>query len=331
MDSFISKFTDYILLNAYSVQFAGLCNGKSGIALCLFEVARYFHHEDLENKAFELLQESLVLSNKSNGMDFENGLTGVGFALLFLIEYQFIDADFEELFGEQLRKILLHLKEKDSFSEKDVQFMFFLALLIHSFQTKEHVNLMNRMMKDVGNSLEKQLNTFDSNHYERGKFEILNRFDTYLKVAYCANHNVQQSLKNRYIELYKQGKIASQYAVGYYLKQRIASGRDNAVFDSMKENSLQNIHPDTLTLGQRIDLLYLITQADEKQYEEKVHCLEKDLFDWDNPLYEKNIIQSIPDSLIAGYGSGIARLLLYWVYRENKRNGQDCSRFKYLF
>jgi hypothetical protein len=118
----ICKLTDYILLNAYSVNFAGLYNGKTGIALCLFENSRYLADEKIEDKAFELLQESLAISHKAKnaGIDFKNGLSGIGFVLLYLIENRFLDADFEELFGKQANQIQLQLKERNTFSEKEL-------------------------------------------------------------------------------------------------------------------------------------------------------------------------------------------------------------------
>lgn len=127
----INKFTDYLLLNVHSVSSVGLYNGKSGMSLCLFELSQYLHDGTLEDKAFELLQESLALSSKKDRIDFEAGLSGIGFVLLYLIQNQLIDADYEELFGEQSRKIVSRLQEQSVFSVKDLSFVYFLELLIH--------------------------------------------------------------------------------------------------------------------------------------------------------------------------------------------------------
>ena len=48
----IRKIVDNILLNASSVNSSGLYNGKAGMALALFEAARYLKDDGIEEKAF---------------------------------------------------------------------------------------------------------------------------------------------------------------------------------------------------------------------------------------------------------------------------------------
>lgn len=103
-EGIIRKIVDYILLNACSVNSSGLYNGKAGIAWALFETARFLQDEYIEEQAFELLKEALI--SKTDDMGFENGLSGIGYVLLYLIKNDFIDADFDELFDEQYEKIL---------------------------------------------------------------------------------------------------------------------------------------------------------------------------------------------------------------------------------
>lgn len=119
----IRKLVDYVLINACSVNSTGLYNGKAGLALSLFEVARYLQDEYIEEQAFDLLQESLLTKNKN--INFENGLSGVGYVLLYLIENKFVDADFEELFGEKIEKILVDI---DKLKEKPVALLSFIRM-----------------------------------------------------------------------------------------------------------------------------------------------------------------------------------------------------------
>ncbi|MDR0505279.1 MAG: hypothetical protein LBH32_00460 [Dysgonamonadaceae bacterium] len=331
----IRNFINYILLNAYSANSAGFYNGKSGIALCLFEIARVFDDETLEDKAFELLQEALVLSDKNKIIDFENGLSGVGFVLLYLIENRFLDADFKELFGEQENFIRSEISKTIDFSEKDLPLVYF-AVLVSRFQNSlEYSFMKGNILNKVGELLEKKLDEFDSPHSNVIKSDVLNNFEFYLKVCLrCKDYTVPVSLVEKYMQLFRQGKIAAGFATGYYLEQTTLNLQQpdiTAVAQTIMENAAQNIYPHLLTLSQRIDLLYL-SSRDDQRYQKQISPLEKDLFDTDDAQYEKKIIQSIPfRRLIAGYGFGLARLLLYWVYMENKRNRRDCSRFNYLF
>ena len=100
----VRKLCDYILLNAYSVNSTGLYNGKAGFALCLFDVAYKLHDEYLEEQAYELLQEALLSRNED--ISFENGLSGIGYVLLYLMRQQYVEADFEEVFGTILNRIV---------------------------------------------------------------------------------------------------------------------------------------------------------------------------------------------------------------------------------
>lgn len=110
----LPKFIDYLLLNAYSVHSTGLYNGKAGLSLVLFEAARLLQNKGAEEHAFELLQEALTTQNPDIG--FENGLSGVGFVLHYLIKNQFVEADFQEVFGEKLYTIQSTIEE--AYAEK---------------------------------------------------------------------------------------------------------------------------------------------------------------------------------------------------------------------
>jgi hypothetical protein len=331
MINFISQLADFILLNAYSVQSAGLYNGKMGLSLCLFEVATFLQDKKIENHAFELLQETIVFSHKSENITFENGLSGIGFVLLYLIENKLIDADYEELFKEQQDRIFSQMKAISVFSEKHLNCLYFAKLLYHSENKTEVTPLMERLIMDVELSLEKQLKVFDTTHSNENKINVLYDFENYVKMVFlCQNHPASTSLLSKYATLYQQGKITSRFATGYYLEKIAFNSDIRDTAKTIKETAIQGISPNRLTLSQQINLLYFLDSKNE-QYIQTVSLLEKSLFDFTNPEFEKNLLRKIPGGcFIAGYDSGIARLLLYWVYKQNRNNNQDCFRFKYL-
>ena len=51
-----------------------------------------------------ILQQSLIF--KDQNYSFENGLSGVGYVLCYLINNRFIEADFDEIFGKQFENII---------------------------------------------------------------------------------------------------------------------------------------------------------------------------------------------------------------------------------
>lgn len=99
----LSKITDYVLLNVCSLHSSGLYSGKSGVSLALFEVSGLLKDNYLEERAFELLEESLLYNG--DDLSFHKGYSGIRFALLYLVEHRFVDADINELFGKQEQQL----------------------------------------------------------------------------------------------------------------------------------------------------------------------------------------------------------------------------------
>lgn len=105
------KLTDFLLLNAYSMNNVGIVNGKAGIALTLFEAARLLKDDGLEEHAFDVLQAALV---SSASCSFTEGKAGIGYTLWYLIQYGFIEGDYGELFGEQHQQVIRELIKMDA-------------------------------------------------------------------------------------------------------------------------------------------------------------------------------------------------------------------------
>lgn len=120
------KAADYLLLNAYSMNISGLYFGKSGISIVLFEIAEYLQNAWIEDHASEILNQSLLASTEK--CDLRNGLAGIAFSLRYLINNEFVDADFNELFNVQQRKIeqncLYKLEKKQCEKEAIVSLLF---------------------------------------------------------------------------------------------------------------------------------------------------------------------------------------------------------------
>lgn len=126
----IRKTIDELLLNIGSVNSSGLYNGKAGVALALFEAARFLQDEEIEDEAFSLFQEALI-RNKNN-YSFENGLSGIGYILIYLITNKFIDADFDEIFKEQCEMIIKDFESIDKYPDKllpSLNIIYFLSVL----------------------------------------------------------------------------------------------------------------------------------------------------------------------------------------------------------
>lgn len=96
----------------------------------LFETAKCLQDTEIEDKAFSLFQESLI--RKTNDYGFENGMSGIGYVLIYLITNKLIDADFEDLFGDQREAIIKHFENIDKQPDKllvSYKIIYFLFVL----------------------------------------------------------------------------------------------------------------------------------------------------------------------------------------------------------
>jgi hypothetical protein len=106
----------------------------------------------------------------------------------------------------------------------------------------------------------------------------LDNFESYLKAClFCKDYSIPAPLTGKYTRLFRQGKIVARFATGYYLQQisiNLQYSDIKRVAQTIRENAIQNIYPDALTLSQRIDLLYLLNR-DNQRYQKQIDLLEK--------------------------------------------------------
>lgn len=334
-ESTIRKLVDYVLLNACSVNSSGLYNGKAGLSLALFEVARYLKDEYIEEQAFELLQESLL--SKNENIDFENGLSGIGYVLLYLIENKFIDADFDELFIDNHLKIEKGLKELKKQKSTQQLFSYLSVVYYLCFSDKKGINrntahFIEYFSKETSKLLIDKLTTIGIANKVYSKMDILKTFELYLKVANSCNFfKPSIELLGRYAELYKQSKFSSNFFIGYYLNNIAKKLNDEELLfigESNEKMGILNVHPQALSLSEKIDLFNLI-EKNKNMYEVQINSLQVSFLKADSEeLFEELLLQSInPTNFIAGYQSGIARFLLYYVSKNAKKEDGDLFIF----
>lgn len=95
------------MLGSLGIEEPGLCYGSSGISICLFESSRILKDKYIEDFAFSLLKQSLV--SDCSSVAFYNGLSGIGYALAYLIRHKFIKTSIGNVFKEQEQHIIDYL------------------------------------------------------------------------------------------------------------------------------------------------------------------------------------------------------------------------------
>jgi hypothetical protein len=314
----IQKITDHLLQNIKTANVAGLYNGKAGLSLALFIAAAYLQDEHAEDEAFNILKESLVIKNRN--LSFENGWAGIGYVLLFLIENKYLDADFDEIFGEQYEMIIRGFEsiEKDPLKLLNaLQVIYFLAKVNSIKKEDERIGkIIKKIFEGLELFLSVQFYDFTDIHYINKKADVLNIYKIYLKlVEYSGYIHFSNSLLEDYAALYRRGRIVSSLETGFYLRSIAAKNGIKIYDDIITENisnGMNNLYLDTLSLKEKIDLAKIVSNIKHKDDKE-----------YNRLLYFENLrkgkeIQSLlkivdEKSYPLGYGAGLGRFLIYCV------------------
>jgi hypothetical protein len=96
----LQRIANVLLLNASFLDNPGLLNGKMGIAIFFYHYSRFTKNKIYENFAGVLVDEIYEEINTSTPVNFENGLTGIGWGIEYLVKNGFVQADTDEALSE---------------------------------------------------------------------------------------------------------------------------------------------------------------------------------------------------------------------------------------
>lgn len=263
-ETIIRKLVDEILLNTSIANISGFYNGEAGISLALFEASKFLHDETIEEKAFDIFKRSLV--KPSDDYSFENGLSGIGYTLSYLITNKFIDADFDEIFNDRYNEIIKNFENIDSQPDKllgSYKIIYFLSTLNKIRYEDERIKLIiEKIFQGVGLYLSLQFFDWQNICYINNKVDVLRTFETYLKLIDFSSYSYfSKSLIDSYARLYREGRIASSLSIGYYMHRIMTQNNITEYNDVIKNNikyGLTNIHPDLLFLEEKINIKRIV-------------------------------------------------------------------------
>ena len=104
----LRRIANVLMLNAGFFDNPGLLNGKMGIAIFFYHYSRYSKNKLYEDYAGELLDEIYEEINTSTPVNFENGLTGIGWGIEYLVKNGFVQADTDEALAEIENAVYKH-------------------------------------------------------------------------------------------------------------------------------------------------------------------------------------------------------------------------------
>lgn len=96
-DILLRQIADHLVVNSSFLTNLGLFHGKMGIVLFFVHYARYTDNAIYEEYAGDLLDEIFEDIHAGITLDFENGLSGIGWGLLYLLKNHFMEGDLDEV------------------------------------------------------------------------------------------------------------------------------------------------------------------------------------------------------------------------------------------
>jgi hypothetical protein len=112
MESSIIKFIDSdrivhtLMLQSFFITDIGLFEGQMGIVLALSEYSRKKEKDVFFDFSFDLLENIITKVNKGLTFSFNNGLTGIGWGIEYLIQNKFVEGSGVEICDEIDKKIM---------------------------------------------------------------------------------------------------------------------------------------------------------------------------------------------------------------------------------
>lgn len=314
----IHQIADHLLLNVDNITAYGLYTGKAGVALALFESSRFLHDNAMEDVAFSILQESLI--RKTDDIGFENGLSGVGYALTYLIQQKFIDADFDEIFSAQHKTIIEGLCDIDKHPDKLMaasKAIYFLSSVQKLGKTDKQINdIVSKIIKGMELYLSLQFFDWLNIRFVNNKLQVLQTFVAYLKlVDFSGYADFSHSLLSDYAELYRYGIIASSLTIGYYLGMIIEYHgllQYEDVVSNNVENGMRDVCHNFLALPGKIDAMNMLEVCGKARGEVIRAAIPHET----SNIHD--IIRTLcPAQAPYAYKGGLARYLIYLLGKGN--------------
>lgn len=105
-DIVLQQIANHLIINSSFLTDLSLFHGKTGIVLFFYEYARYTNNPVYEEFAGELLDEIFDEVHDGISVNFENGLSGIGWGILYLLKNKFIAGNPNDILEDIDMKIM---------------------------------------------------------------------------------------------------------------------------------------------------------------------------------------------------------------------------------
>ncbi|WP_347718900.1 hypothetical protein [uncultured Alloprevotella sp.] len=307
----IGQLVKHVLVEVPTVKTPGIYFGMAGISIALFEAAKVLEDKEVEERAFNLIQHALV--SHSFDKSYESGLSGIGMALIYLIQRNFLEADFNELFSDKLQ-LILNAYEKVDLQPNTLlsttRVVQFLSAVKPLSDKSEIQSVINKFLQGIELFLSIQFFDWRDPHYVGKKQSVIGLFNTYLKLVKTAKYkHYSRTLLQAFLQLFKEGRIAKSLHLGSSLAAIAEMDESDEYQDIIDENiryGLKNMYFSHAFLDEQISILNAVSLLPKEYTSLRIRILSKKLI----PNLRPN---TPPSSLL----SGLSRWILYLCNPQN--------------
>ena len=109
----LHEINGYLLENAKEENGLGLLNGKLGLSIYFYHLAKKTENQEFQETADNLVGEIFEkLSEAKLPTDFENGLAGIAYGISYLVNADFVEADLDETLSELDDRVYRFLEDQ---------------------------------------------------------------------------------------------------------------------------------------------------------------------------------------------------------------------------
>lgn len=215
----LQSIANILLLNLDSFENLGLINGKTGAAIFFYHYIRSGGNKYYETIADDLIDDIYKKINVKTGNSFFYGLSGIGWAMEYLVKSHFAEADTDDvleetdkiIFTEESNGLPLSTEKKDIYG----QGLYLVSRLGNTEESKNKIELLNKrpLLNYLFEHSEKLLNnpeffTNDLPEIELAQLNSILYFLIEIKKSQLFSIDIQQIINHLVGKFIEKGKIS---------------------------------------------------------------------------------------------------------------------------
>jgi len=158
-DILLQKIANTLLVNIQNIDNWGLFNGRMGVAVFLYHYARHSGISIYSDVADDLMDSISNSLSSVGAVDFETGLTGIGWGIQHLLDNKFVEGDADDILSEVDEYVFKNISKENllPFSSKNHLFghgLYFLSREKNRVLSKEKAKILKKVLNIIDDILE---------------------------------------------------------------------------------------------------------------------------------------------------------------------------------